>query len=367
MANGSSQLAQEYLRDYVKKVEPVIEGFLVKKLSEVKRVAEAKSRVIGITEHLISSFGDFIQGGKKIRGALTCLGYEVVKGKTDMAVLRASASVEILNSALLMHDDFMDGDDLRRGRLTIHKLYEKFHQKWFKRGNAKHFGEAMAVDLGDLGIAMDFEILASAGIPAKLALRAIELHARILEKTAFGQAMDVTYELQDKIVEDDVLRVHTYKTAFYTVIGPLSLGAVMAGASEEILAAIEEYGKAVGVAFQLSDDELGLFSDQGVLGKRIGADVREGKKTILRIKALESANEADKKFLMKMYGNKELTAGDLEKVQQITKESGALDYSRKLGKKLAAQGKRVIPKITDSAKYQKLLESFAELMITRES
>jgi len=121
------------------------------------------------------------------------------------------------------------------------------------------------------------------------------------------------------------------------------------------------------VAFQLRDDELGLYSSEDKLGKPIGSDVREGKNTVLRIKAIELSKGRDRNFLLQAYGNEELSAYDVKRVQSITKDSGALAYSQQLSRRLVEKGKRAIPEITSNKKYQDLLTSFAELMITRDS
>jgi geranylgeranyl diphosphate synthase type I len=362
----SDQLARDYLKSYSLKVEPVVRRYFEEKQRIASNISAASGEKIGISEHMVKSFSDFM-GGKNIRGALTYFGYDLVKGETDEEILRASVSIQVLHGGILMHDDFMDEDDLRRGKPTIHRIYEKFHRDRLDKGDSRHYGDSMAVDMGDVGIAMDFEILGSVKLPPERKCRAIVLHAQILEQTAFGQAMDITYELCQKVTEEDVLRIHKYKTAYYTIVGPLQVGAILAGASGGVLTAIEEYGVPVGIAFQLRDDELGLYSTEEELGKPIGSDIREGKNTILRIKAMELAGEKDKKFLQYAYGNKRLTTEDVKRVQEITQNCGALEYSQKLSRSLVEKGKTAVSKITAKKKYQELLVSFAELMIIRES
>ncbi|KKU89844.1 MAG: Geranylgeranyl pyrophosphate synthase [Candidatus Yanofskybacteria bacterium GW2011_GWA1_48_10] len=363
----TDQLARSYLKNYIFLVEPTLQDFLSAKLKEALKISQSSKENLGISEQMIKTYQSFIAGGKKLRGSLIFLGFDLVHKRTNKDILFASIAIEILHAALLMHDDIMDQDPLRRGMPTIHKRYEEIHRKNFNKGSTSHYGLSMGIDLGDDGIFMAIEVLATANLPEKNKNQALTTFARLLQQTAFGQAMDVTYELLPTATEEDVLRIHTYKTAFYTIAGPLAIGATLAGAPENVLSAINDYGKAVGVAFQLRDDELGLYSSEDKLGKPIGSDVREGKNTVLRIKAIELSKGRDRNFLLQAYGNEELSAYDVKRVQSITKDSGALAYSQQLSRRLVEKGKRAIPEITSNKKYQDLLTSFAELMITRDS
>lgn len=363
----SDQLARDYLKSYVVQVEPVLKTYLDEKLKDAAKISKTSEEKLGISEQMINNYKTFVSGGKKIRGSLIFFGYDLAHGSTNKDILFASISIEIIHGALLMHDDIMDEDQIRRGMPTIHKRYEDFHQKNFAKGKASHYGISMGIDLGDDGIFMGMEVLASANLPEKNKNQAMIALSRLLEQTSYGQAMDVSYELLPKATEKDVVRIHTYKTAFYTIGGPLAIGATLAGASAGVLSAVAKYGQAVGVAFQLRDDELGLYSTEEKLGKPIGSDIREDKNTVLRIKAIELTKRNDRNFLLQAYGNSQLQYNDIKRVQSITKDSGALAYSQKLSRRLVEKGKRVIPKITSDKKYQDLLASFAELMITRES
>jgi geranylgeranyl diphosphate synthase type I len=191
--------------------------------------------------------------------------------------------------------------------------------------------------------------------------------SRLLQRVAFGQGLDVTYEQMKDISEHDVMQVHLHKTSIYTVGGPLKIGALLGGLSKNRIDKIEKFGEPVGIAFQLRDDELGLFSDEKTLGKPIGSDIKEGKNTILRIKAIENANSRDRIFLQHAYGNRKITKREVKRVQEITIRTGALDYSQKLGKKLVEKGKKFIPEITENLELQDTLSHMADFMIGRDS
>ena len=186
-------------------------------------------------------------------------------------------------------------------------------------------------------------------------------------ETGLGQALDISYEAEKRFSEEDVLRVHRYKTAEYTIPGPISVGAILAGASEDQLKAIKDLGIPLGIVFQLRDDELGMFSTEEELGKPVDSDLRESKVTILIVKAFEKAQGKDLEFLKYAFGNKNLTRKEVEKVREIIRTTGALEYSQKLSRKLAEGGKKFIPLINKNPKFQKILLELVDFVIERGS
>jgi geranylgeranyl diphosphate synthase type I len=351
--------AKAYLRDYIKKTEPF--------LNSIFKVEEKKAaRISPITVEMMRIYRDFM-GGKNIRGSLTKLGYECFGGQDEKAILKASLMVEITHAFLLIHDDIMDRDVFRRRMPTIHVQYENSHRKKYPGNQADHYGLCMAMDLGDAGFALSYRLLSDSNFSDELKIRVLKHFSDQILTTAYGQALDVNYEYFSRLNEEDVLRVHRYKTASYTITGPLQYGALFAGANEEEIKKLEGYGFPVGIAFQLRDDELGLFADEKVLGKPVGSDVKENKNTILRLQVLERAKGKDKEFIRKAYGNKNLTRGELKSVRKITREIGALDYSRKMAKDLVEEGKKVVPQITSDPELQDTLCNLADFVIERES
>lgn len=351
--------AKDYLKDYIKKTTPILEKVFKEKEKEAGKISP-------ITAEMMRIYLNFM-GGKNIRGALTKLGYECFGGENEKAILEASLMVEATHAFLLMHDDIMDQDELRRGMPTIHVRYERLHEQRYTKSDAKHYGKCMATDLGDAGFVIAHLILAKANFPPMVKEKVLGRFNQILLDTAFGQAIDVTYEHFEKVKEEDVMRVHHYKTANYTITGPLQYGALFAGASENKIKIIEKYGLPVGIAFQLRDDELGIFSDEKKLGKPVGSDIRQNKNTLLHIKVLEWATSEDKKFLEHAYGNQNLTRKAIEKVREITIKTGALAYSQKLSRQLVEKGKKFVPQITKDPELQDILYKMADFMIERDS
>ena len=351
--------AEAYLKDYIKQTTPVLDKIFKERQKEAARISP-------ITAEMMAIYRKYM-GGKNIRGALTKLGYECFGGKNQKAILEASLMVEVAHAFLLIHDDIMDQDCLRRGMPTIHIQYDQLHRQRYAKGRPEFYGTWMAINLGDAGFAIAHLILAEAKFSPEIKERVLRRFDKQVLTTAFGQAIDVSYEYEENVTEEDVLRVHHYKTANYTITGPLQYGALFAGASEKEVEKIEKYGLPIGITFQLRDDELGLFSDEETLGKPIGSDIRENKNTILHLKALENASPKDKKFLEYAYGNRSLTNEEVKKVQEITLKTGAFAYSQKMAKDLVEKGKKFVPLITDKPEIQDTLYKMADFMIERNS
>lgn len=351
--------AKDYLKDYIKKTAPILKKIFREKEKEAKKISP-------VTAEMMRIYPDFM-GGKNIRGSLTKLGYECFGGKDEKAILEASLMIEITHTFVLIHDDIMDQDALRRNLPTIHLQYDRLHQKRYPKGDSKHYGTCMAIDLGDAGFVIANLILADSQFPAEIIKKVLRKFHQVLLVTAFGQAIDVTYEDLKEVTEEHVMSVHRYKTADYTITGPLQYGALFAGASEKEVEKIEKYGLPVGIAFQLRDDELGIFSEEKKLGKPVGSDIRENKNTLLHIKALEWAGPKDKIFLESAYGNRNLTKEEVGKVRKITIKTGALAYSQKLSRQLVERGKKFVSQITKDSELQDTLRKMADFMIERDS
>jgi geranylgeranyl diphosphate synthase type I len=237
----------------------------------------------------LKTLSDYSSGGKKVRGALTNLGYRLAGGRDSKAILEASCGIELLHDFLLIHDDIVDNDITRHGRPTVHEKYSK------NRG--QHFGVAKAIIVGDMGAFLGYELIAQSAFPAQRKIEALTKLNDLLLKTVYGEILDIEFDFKTKVSWEDILRVRTYKTAYYTFVMPLTVGAVLGKAGKKTLEIIEKYGVPVGLAFQLADDILGVFGNPSKTGKSNESDIREGKKTLLFAKSLELSGETGKRFL----------------------------------------------------------------------
>jgi geranylgeranyl pyrophosphate synthase len=270
------------------------------------------------------------RGGKRIRGGLVMAGYEMRGGRDQKMIVQAARAIEMLHAYILMIDDIQDRSFLRRGKPTAHKMTEAYHQNQGWKGDAAHTGISLALNAAIAGAHNAQMVLANLDADPELRLKVLSITNRTMTITAHGQTLDIINELVESPAEADIERVLEWKTALYTVINPLQVGMVLAGAQCEVTTAITPYGQHAGRAFQITDDILGIYGDEKDLGKTPGDDIREGKGTILTLYALAHAAPADKKILQKCLGNPDLTTQDFETCKRILKDSGALKYAQQI-------------------------------------
>lgn len=268
------------------------------------------------------------RGGKRIRGALTMVSYEMLGGTNKQVALEAGRAIEMLHAYILMVDDIQDRSEIRRGGPTAHMTLKNYHEQRHLKDESSHFGESITMNGFLYGVHSALNVLADLDVTADKKLAAIKNVNKHFIATAHGQSMDIFNEVLETVDETAVDKVLLWKTAFYTFMNPLQLGAILAGASNKDLTKLEEYSLSAGRVFQITDDILGIFSEESSSGKSPLDDIKEGKRTILTVKALELAPKADAYFLEQMLGNKQLTNVEFHQCRDIIEQSGALDYAR---------------------------------------
>ncbi len=308
----------------------------------------------GIELELLNNLRDFtMRGGKRLRPLFMILGYWLNSDEINNEVIKASSSLELIQSYLLIHDDIMDESNLRRGGPTYHKMFNY----------TPKISHDLAIVAGDVANSLAYELLLSSKFPEKNLNKSAYYLTEILKFTGIGQAIDVTLTLKKDKSASDVDLVHEYKTAHYTINGPLKMGAALSEFPD--VDRIDEYGIPLGKAFQIQDDILGLFGDEKVLGKPVTSDLEEGKITHLIVFALEMANEDERKELMKIHGKKGIAQEELNLVREIVRKSGAYDRTVRLMNSYLDKSLEVIPKIAKDQERAKTLEDIAHYMVKR--
>lgn len=293
---------------------------------------------------LLDNFAEYTlrKSNKRIRAILVVLSYQLFGGNDLKKILEVAISMELLHSGLLIHDDIIDQDLYRRGGLSFHYLFEKYHQANFKKGESKHFGQCMGILAGDVGFAFAYKSLIESRLTDKIKFKILGLFNKMYYETCYGETLDVVNGYEKKVREKDVFDVYKYKTAKYTIETPLLMGAVSAGASDKNLQQISKFALPLGIAFQIKDDILGMFGNRERIGKPVTSDLEEGKETLLIIKTFQKANEKQKKSLLKYFGHKNLKMADLNKVRNIIIETGGLKYSQDYAKILVSKAKKAL-------------------------
>jgi geranylgeranyl diphosphate synthase type I len=288
---------------------------------------------------------EFLDGGKRMRPAFCYWGWRAaggargpegeVGGASEQAALTAAASLELLQASALIHDDYMDGSDTRRGKPAVHRRFEALHAADGWEGPSARFGAAAAILLGDITLTWCDEMYTRSGFDAARIHAARPVFDLMRSEVMAGQYLDVLAQSRGLSVAtpreilDRAEKVIRFKSAKYTIERPLQLGAALAtGDGDEhgpVNAALSAYGLPLGEAFQLRDDVLGVFGDPAATGKPAGDDLREGKQTVLVALAAAKADGARLKLLREGLGDAELDATGVADLQAVILETGALD------------------------------------------
>ena len=298
--------APHILTEYAARAEPRLRAFLETKA----RVFASSPVALGDAHGLLREY--VLRGGKRLRGALVLLGHRATGGDGQIA-LEASLGVELAHAYLLIHDDFMDRDDVRRGGPTLHRSL-----------GGDHLGGSLALLLGSLCQAWAFELVLGRGANAHGERRAAEILAVALEQVTVGQMADLRAPTAQALSSDDVLRLQQLKTGSYTFEMPLQLGAALAGATTHVFEILSAFARPLGQAFQIADDLLGTFGATEVTGKPNASDLREGKRTCLVAHALERGTPAEAEALRTLLARgAALTDAQAATAREILRSTGA--------------------------------------------
>lgn len=277
-----------------------------------------------VADRLLAPLTTFTAGGKRVRAVLLWWGYELAGGRDIRAVAAAAGSVELLHAAALVHDDIIDESETRRGHPSVHARFRDQHTRTGMAGDAELYGTSAGIIAGDLCLALSQELFDSAGFANTPTTRSA--HAALRRDVMLGQFLDV--ELQAAHIPRAELRaradeVLTHKTAQYTVVQPLVLGAALADADPHLLTALADFGLPLGRAFQMRDDVLGVYGDPAITGKPAGDDLVQGKRTILVAEVLDRARPDDAAWFESRLGHPDISEQDIDAMAGIMTSCGA--------------------------------------------
>lgn len=281
-----------------------------------------------------------------MRPVLTLMAVDVFEGSIE-AALDAALAIEMFHNFSLVHDDIMDDAPLRRGKVTV-------HEKWDVNTGILS-GDAMLIKSYQL-----FE-----GYEPQIFKKLVSLFSQTAIEVCEGQQYDVDFETRNDVNIAEYLKMIEYKTAVL-VAASLKMGAIIAGASDSDAEAIYDFGRDLGIAFQLQDDYLDAFGDPETFGKQVGGDIIENKKTILYLKALEFASTNVRKELETLFSQKpENPEAKIEKTKEIFLESGAVDFLKKEIENYTQTAFESLEKISTPEENKLLLKEFGKQLMER--
>jgi len=300
----------------------------------------------------------FASEGKMVRGGLLALSAEMHGSALGRPIFAAAAAMELLHSSLLVHDDIMDNDRLRRGAPTLFAQYERLARRDGRAGPkaAESFGRSLGICAGDVGFFLAWDILSRLPVPPRRRSALLSLAARELAYVGIAQMQDVAFGAFPHVpAPADVLDLYLYKTARYTFSLPLAAGAILAGAGRKAVDRLAALGAHLGVVFQIRDDDIGIFGSRRLTGKPVGSDIREGKKTLLYLECLRRARGAEKTRLATLLGKPGLTAADVRTVREAAERLGARQRMADLMGELTGEAERIVGTLDVAEKHRAIL------------
>lgn len=270
-------------------------------------------------------------GGKRFRPRMVMAAYQSLGGDDLEAAACIGAAFELLHTALIVHDDVIDNDFVRRGAPNISGTYRDLaREQGASPAAAEHRGLSAAVIAGDLALFNAYRLIDRSGVADHVRHRLIEIMDEALFASAAGELIDVDFSTASSMPRvDDILTMERLKTAVYSFECPLQAGAVLAGASEEVVATLGEFGREIGIAYQIVDDVLGVFGEEIQTGKTTIGDLREGKRTVM-ISYATSTQEWDS--IEPLIGKHDLTEEEAERVRGVLVSSGARSFANGLAR-----------------------------------
>lgn len=290
-------------------------------------------------------------GGKMLRPALTLIVADAVGGNKEDAI-NTAAAFELVHTFSLIHDDIMDDDDMRRGKPSVHKVWD----------------EPTAILAGDTLFSKAFEMIIlskdNGANPANVA-DALATLADACVKICEGQASDMGFEGNFDVKEEEYSNMIFKKTGAL-IAAATKAGAIMGGADQEVVDAMYDYGRLIGQAFQIQDDYLDVVSDEESLGKPIGSDIAKGKMTLMVVKALAEAEGEDRDRIIEILKDANSTQMMVDEAIDLFNKYGSIEYAHNLALANVAEAKEVLEILDDSESKQVLVE-LADFVLERKS
>lgn len=305
------------------------------------------------TKNYLQDLVNICTNGKCVRSYLVNLIYHLFGGKDENLIVKASASYELFEGSVLAHDDIIDKSEIRRSAPSL----------YVKLGN-NHIGLSRAICVGDFGLIFANEIINQLNLSPEIKQKAISHQTKVYLTTISGELLDVDISNGNSVLENDVIEMYKEKTANYTISGPMELGAILANQNDRIIKLLHDIGINLGVAFQIKDDILGVFSDTNVIGKSNTSDSVEGKKTIL-ISHFDEVADAETKYKFYSFYGTESSKDNIEIIKELLNKNNCLTYANQKLEEYYNNAINLINKCDLDANIKESLKDFANYILNR--
>ncbi len=306
-----------------------------------------------------------LRPGKRIRPILFVVGYKAYTKKAKSGLYRSALSMELLHDFMLIHDDIIDKSATRRGQPSMHVLFDNYLKQ---KKKVKFNGSDLAIVVGDVVYALAIETFLSIKEKSNLKEKALRNFTKAAAFTGSGEFIELIAGIKDLdgLKKSEIYKIYDYKTAFYTFSCPLSTGAILAGAKENQLNKLNDYGMYLGRAFQIRDDILGLFLNQKKTGKSTLSDLQEAKKTLLIFYTYKKSSAKNKNKIEKIFRKEKVNYNDLRQIQKLALESNALQAAQKDIAKLLTQSQKILDSLSMQEKYKKAISQYFTSLLSKD-
>ncbi|QLH02362.1 geranylgeranyl pyrophosphate synthase [Nitrosopumilus cobalaminigenes] len=324
----------------------------MKKTKQIEQNAKTvnkylNSKLKGNPKKLYDAAGHLIvNGGKRLRPYMVIRSCQILKGKVSNAMPAASA-VEMVHNFSLVHDDIMDNDEMRHGVPTVHKK----------------FGMPIAILAGDVLFSKAFQVITDSKLSASATTQLVSRLSKACVDICEGQLLDVKMAEEKKIPSQaEYISMIGKKTAALFDVS-CAMGAICATNKPIDISNLSSFGRNLGIAFQITDDLIGVMGDPKITKKPVGNDLREGKKSLPILMAIKLAKGNDKKIILKAFGNSKISRKDLNKSVEVIRSLGIEQNVRKQALKYAEKAEKSLAKYSGPAKTE--LISLLDFVVKR--
>ena len=330
---------QKHYANLLNKVNDTLNGFMSEQVKSVEQNPFLHYYYSKIKDYLFS-------GGKRFRPILMILSYSSIKPNSiSKDILQVSLSVELLHNASLIHDDIMDNAETRRGKNAFHRDLREYAKKNYPQNNVNYgdYGLGMGLLGGDYVYNLAYKSILLDEFSPEITLQASKEFNEGFLDVVKGVIFETDMMGRFEVSEEEYIEMITGKTAALFERAA-RMGAVLANGSDSQIECLGNYGRNSGIAFQLVDDIIGSFGDSKKTGKPTDSDLKEGKKTILIVKAIQNAKPAQRKRLKELLGKQEATDDEIEEIREIIRDTGALSYAREKAEEFYRRSEKYLDK-----------------------
>ncbi len=346
--------------NYLRQKKRIIDSYI-----NVLFFRETKAQAINRWgKDVLTKLDTFSTAGKSIRGVLVLLTADMFGLRSSREIVPLAAGLELIHSSLLIHDDIIDRDLVRRNMQSIHASYFSVAQS-HEINNFLQFGESMGICAGDIALYYGIKLLNGSTLREADKKKVLEIVTDELISVGIGQMQDIFLGSRNvNPLREEIVNVYRYKTARYTFVLPFLIGAAAARQPASVHRNLERLGESLGMIFQIKDDEIGLFSEES--GKPVGSDIRENKKTLMRYYLFKRSSEKDLKWMETVFGKKDITPQDIKRIRRIARNNKIDVLIEKEVSEYASNAKRLIQILKIPQSFKVLLLELLDISLHRQ-